>query len=123
MLSIHFIYRVIFKTKIGLYGISASVKLLSSAKGVDVSGKMLDDIYNAHTQEAIDAKVYSILQNMKKEIEHFIKYKENDEIKQSMIEIISYRLDEVKELLPDLQICKLSPEEIICNFDIIKNAL
>lgn len=92
-------------------------------RAVDAFGKILDNIYDAHLQEAIDAKLSYISQKMKSEIEPYIIYKNEDEARQSLLGIVSYWQQETKKLRPDSYICKLTPEQIIDNFDLIKDIL
>lgn len=92
-------------------------------RAVDVFGKILDNIYDAHTQEAIDAKIGSILAKLKNEIEPFIEHKDIEKIKQRLLYIVSHWQNEIKELRPDFLFCKFTPEQIIDNFDLIKDTL
>ncbi len=92
-------------------------------RATDTFGKILDDIYDAHLQDAINAKFGFILSEMKREIEPFIKYKDVDEARQNLLGLASYWQNEIKKLRLDFPICKLTPEQIIDNFNIIKEFL
>ncbi len=90
---------------------------------VDTFGKILDDIYDAHQEEATDAKLGSIIRKMINEIAPYTQYKDEDEVRQHLLKIISYWQDEIKDLRPDLLICKFTTEQILDNFDLIKEYL
>lgn len=92
-------------------------------RAVDVFGKILDNIYDKHLQDAMDAKIGSILVKLKKDIEPYLKYKDADEARQNLLGIVSYWQNEIKKIRPEQPICKLTPEQIIDNFDIIKDLL
>lgn len=86
-------------------------------RATDAFGKILDDIYNAHKQEAIDVKVYSMLVKMKNEVEQYIELKDVAKARQLLLKHISIRQGDIKKISPDEPICKLTPEQILDNFD------
>lgn len=103
--------------------VSDSQKEMMKYRVAEAFGKILDDIYDSHRPDAMDAKVGSILARMKTDIEEFIEYKDDEKIRQGLLRIISRRLDEIKEIRPGSLICEYTPEYIVDNFDAIKNAI
>ena len=89
-------------------------------RAVDAFGKILDKIYDAHRQDAIDAKAGSILAGMKNDIEPYIENKDDGKIRHSLLHIISYSQNRIKELHPEHVLCKCAPETILDNWEQLK---
>ena len=89
----------------------------------DAFGKILDDIYDAHKQTAIDVKVASIFKELKNNIIRYIEFKDEDEARCLLLKMVSSYQNKIKQLRPDDTICKLSPEWIIDNFNTIEEYL
>ena len=86
----------------------------------NTSHQILDKIYDAHRQDAIDAKAGSILAGMKNDIEPYIENKDDEKIRHSLLCIISYSQNRIKELHPEHVLCKCAPETILDNWEQLK---
>lgn len=84
-------------------------------------GKILDDIYKSHQNVMTQIKSYSILKKMIDTINSYLPVCQTDEEHMTkLLKIISIDQNQISELEPDSIICKFTPEQIIENFDKIK---
>lgn len=91
----------------------------------DHFSRILDDIYEKHKPEQLQLKAYSLIKEMIDEISLFIPipdYFDAEKIK-SLCYIINVYLDRIREVSPDAVICKFTPQQIIDNFQTIKESL
>lgn len=95
-------------------------KELMKYRVIEVFGRIIDDIFNSHRKEAICKKLNSILSEMRTNIESCIQGKNDEYTKRGLIKMVSSYLANIRELRPDYGLCKFSPEEIIDNFDSLK---
>lgn len=86
----------------------------------EVFGRIIDDIFNSHREEAIHKKLNSILLEMRTNIESCIQGKNNKYTRKGLTKMVSNYLSNIRKLYPNYGLCKFSPKEIIDNFDSLK---
>lgn len=92
-------------------------------RAAETFGNILDDIYNSHQKEMTKIKYYSILTEMIDTIDSCLPaYQTDKELMSTLVRIISIAQSQIRELEPDSPICKFTPEQILENFDKIKES-
>lgn len=86
----------------------------------EIFGSILDDIYTFYQEEALRKKINAILSEMRNNIESCIQGKDNKFTRKGLLKMVTSYLTKVRKLRPDYGLCKFSPEEIIDNFDNLK---
>ncbi len=95
-------------------------KELMKYRASEIFGSILDDIYTSHQEESMIKKLNTILSEMRTNIESCIQDKDNKFTRKGLLKMVTSYLANVRELRPDYGLCKFSPEEIINNFDSLK---
>ncbi len=95
-------------------------KELMKYRASEIFGSILDDIYTSHQEESMIKKLNTILSEMRTNIESCIQGKDNKFTRKGLLKMVTSYLANVRELRPDYGLCKFSPEEIIDNFDSLK---
>lgn len=82
---------------------------------------ILDDLYETHRQDMADIRAYSVSVRLIEVIEKYILICKDDKEQMSkLLNVITINQNIIKDLNPKSFICLFTPEQVIENFDKIK---